>query len=97
VHRGQGYADAPRSCGRAAARRGRRRLLPVRDAGRAPAQKRHRRARACADGVDAADIEVAVYPDSDKIGVSTRPIGEGAPLRMLVQGTPDVGYYDGEE
>ena len=44
-----------------------------------------------------ADLEIAVYPDSDKIGVSARPIGEGAPLRMLVRGTPDVGYYDGEE
>jgi uncharacterized cupin superfamily protein len=44
-----------------------------------------------------ADVEIAVYPDSDKIGVSARAIGEGAPLRVLVQGTPDVGYYDGEE
>jgi uncharacterized cupin superfamily protein len=44
-----------------------------------------------------ADIEIAVYPDSDKIGVSARPIGSGAPVRMLVQGTPRVGYYDGEE
>jgi uncharacterized cupin superfamily protein len=44
-----------------------------------------------------ADVEIAVYPDSDKIGVSARPIGDGAPVRMLVQGTPQVGYYDGEE
>jgi uncharacterized cupin superfamily protein len=44
-----------------------------------------------------ADIEIAVYPDSDKIGVSARPIGDGAPVRMLVRGTPQVGYYDGEE
>jgi uncharacterized cupin superfamily protein len=44
-----------------------------------------------------ADVEIAVYPDSDKIGVSARPIGEGAPIRVLVQGTPEVGYYDGEE
>ena len=44
-----------------------------------------------------ADIEVAVYPDSDKIGVMARAIGDGDPVRMLVQGTPSVGYYDGEE
>jgi uncharacterized cupin superfamily protein len=44
-----------------------------------------------------ADIEVAVYPDSDKIGVSARAIGDSAPVRMLVQGTPQVGYYDGED
>jgi uncharacterized cupin superfamily protein len=44
-----------------------------------------------------ADLEIVVYPDSDKIGVSARPIGDGAPTRMLVRGTPDVGYYDGEE
>ena len=44
-----------------------------------------------------AEVEVAVYPDSDKIGVMARPIGDGAPVRVLVQGTPDVGYYDGEE
>lgn len=44
-----------------------------------------------------ADIEVAVYPDSDKIGVMAGPIGDAAPVRMLVQGRPDVGYYDGEE
>jgi len=24
-------------------------------------------------------------------------MGGGDPIRMLVQGTPDVGYYDGEE
>jgi uncharacterized cupin superfamily protein len=44
-----------------------------------------------------ADLEIAVYPDSDKIGVSARPIGDGAPIRVLVQGKPDVGYYDGED
>ena len=44
-----------------------------------------------------ADVEIAVYPDSDKIGVMARPIGDGAPVRMIVQGTPQVGYYDGEE
>jgi hypothetical protein len=44
-----------------------------------------------------ADVEVAVYPDSDKIGVMARGIGDGAPVRMLVQGTSSVGYYDGEE
>ena len=44
-----------------------------------------------------ADLEVVSYPDSDKIGVSARAIGDGAPVRVLVQGTPDVGYYDGEE
>ncbi len=44
-----------------------------------------------------ADLEIAVYPDSDKIGVSARGMGGGDPIRMLVQGTPDVGYYDGEE
>ena len=44
-----------------------------------------------------ADLEVVVYPDSDKMGVSARGIGDGDPVRMLVQGTPSVGYYDGEE
>jgi uncharacterized cupin superfamily protein len=44
-----------------------------------------------------ADVEIAVYPDSDKIGVSARPIGDGAPVRFLVQGTPQVDYYAGEE
>ena len=44
-----------------------------------------------------ADLEIAVYPDSDKVGVSARGMGGGDPIRMLVQGTPDVGYYDGEE
>jgi uncharacterized cupin superfamily protein len=44
-----------------------------------------------------ADIEVAVYPDSDKIGVMARGIGDGDPVRMIVQGTSSVGYYDGEE
>lgn len=44
-----------------------------------------------------ADIEVVVYPDSDKIGVMALPIGDAAPVRVLVQGTPDVGYYDGED
>jgi uncharacterized cupin superfamily protein len=44
-----------------------------------------------------ADIEIAVYPDSDKIGVMARGIGGGDPVRMFVQGTPSVGYYDGEE
>jgi hypothetical protein len=28
---------------------------------------------------------------------AARPIGDAAPVRMLVQGTPDVGYRDGEE
>jgi uncharacterized cupin superfamily protein len=44
-----------------------------------------------------AAIEIAVYPDSDKIGVMARGIGGGDPVRMLVQGPPSVGYYDGEE
>jgi uncharacterized cupin superfamily protein len=44
-----------------------------------------------------ADIEVAVYPDSDKIGVMARGVGGGDPVRMIVQGTSGVGYYDGEE
>jgi len=44
-----------------------------------------------------ADVEVAVYPDSDKIGVMARAIGDGDPVRMFVQGIPSVGYYDGEE
>ncbi len=44
-----------------------------------------------------ADVEIAVYPDSDKIGVMALGIGDGDPVRMLVQGTPNVGYYDGEE
>ena len=44
-----------------------------------------------------ADIEAVVYPDSDKIGVMARGIGDGDPVRILVQGTPSVGYYDGEE
>ena len=44
-----------------------------------------------------ADIEAVVYPDSDKIGVMARAIGGGDPVRILVQGTPSVGYYDGEE
>jgi uncharacterized cupin superfamily protein len=44
-----------------------------------------------------ADLEVVVYPDSDKMGVSAHGIGDGDPVRMLVQGTPSVGYYDGEE
>jgi uncharacterized cupin superfamily protein len=44
-----------------------------------------------------ADVEIAVYPDSDKIGVMALGIGDGDPVRMLVQGTPSVGYYDGEE
>ena len=44
-----------------------------------------------------ADLEIAVYPDSDKVGVSARGMGGGDPIRMLVRGTPDVGYYDGEE
>ena len=42
-----------------------------------------------------ADVEVAVYPDSDRIGVMAQAIGGGDPVRMLVQGTPSVGYYDG--
>jgi uncharacterized cupin superfamily protein len=44
-----------------------------------------------------AAIEIAVYPDSDKIGVMARGIGGGDPVRMLEQGPPSVGYYDGEE
>jgi len=44
-----------------------------------------------------ADVEVAVYPDSDKIGVMARGIGDGDPVRMIVHGTASVGYYDGEE
>jgi uncharacterized cupin superfamily protein len=43
------------------------------------------------------DLEITVYPDSDKIGVSARGMGGGDPIRMLVQGTPEVGYYDGEQ
>ena len=44
-----------------------------------------------------ADIEVAVYPDSDKVGVMARGIDGGDPVRMIVPGSAGIGYYDGEE
>jgi hypothetical protein len=34
---------------------------------------------------------------ADKVGVMARGIAGADPVRMLVQGTPNVGYSDGEE
>jgi uncharacterized cupin superfamily protein len=43
-----------------------------------------------------ADVEVAVYPDSNKVGaMGAAP--DGTSVRLLASSDSSVGYYDGEE
>ena len=44
-----------------------------------------------------ADLEVAVYPDSGKVGVRGPAPAGGEPLRMLVPADAHVDYFDGED
>jgi uncharacterized cupin superfamily protein len=43
-----------------------------------------------------ADVEVAVYPDSNKIGAMGQA-PDGTSIRLLAPSDSSVGYYDGEE
>jgi uncharacterized cupin superfamily protein len=43
-----------------------------------------------------ADVEISVYPDSDKIGAAGQA-PDGTRFRVLSPSTTDVGYYDGED
>jgi uncharacterized cupin superfamily protein len=42
------------------------------------------------------DVEVAVYPDSDKIGAMAQA-PDGSTTRLLAPSSAGVGYYDGED
>ncbi len=44
-----------------------------------------------------ADVEVAVYPDSGKVGAFARDAGSGEPFRLLVREESAVDYFDGED
>lgn len=44
------------------------------------------------------DVEIAVYPDSRKVGAFGKAFGEGGePFRLLVRAESGVDYFEGEE